>query len=95
MFVVLCLFVNVNVIVMLCNCWDLLWFSVIGLVVIVMEVGVKGIIVYLWFDECYICKFDVFELVELIEDWFLNKEFCLEGYLILDFMVLVESVWFE
>lgn len=83
--------VNVNAIAMLRNRRDLPWPSVTGLAAIAMEAGAKGITVHPRPDERHIRKSDVFELAELIEDRFPNKELCLEGYPTPDFMALVES----
>ena len=83
--------VNVNAIAMLRNRRDLPWPSVTGLAAIAMEAGAKGITVHPRPDERHIRKTDVFELSELIEDRFPNKELCLEGYPAPDFMKLVEE----
>jgi len=83
--------VNVNAIAMLRNRRDLPWPSVTGLAAIAMETGAKGITVHPRPDERHIRKSDVFDLAELIEDRFPNKELCLEGYPSEDFMRLVEE----
>ncbi|WP_306142889.1 pyridoxine 5'-phosphate synthase [Roseibium sp. MMSF_3412] len=83
--------VNVNAIAMLRNRRDLPWPSVTGLAAIAMEAGAKGITVHPRPDERHIRKGDVFDLAELIEDRFPNKELCLEGYPSEDFMRLVEE----
>ncbi|WP_299473765.1 pyridoxine 5'-phosphate synthase [uncultured Roseibium sp.] len=83
--------VNVNAIAMLRNRRDLPWPSVTGLAAIAMEAGAKGITVHPRPDERHIRKTDVFELADLIEDRFPNKELCLEGYPSEDFMRLVEE----
>ncbi|WP_420333197.1 pyridoxine 5'-phosphate synthase [Roseibium sp.] len=83
--------VNVNAIAMLRNRRDLPWPSVTGLAAIAMEAGAKGITVHPRPDERHIRKGDVFDLAELIEDRFPNKELCLEGYPSEDFMRLVEQ----
>ncbi|MET1411502.1 pyridoxine 5'-phosphate synthase [Roseibium sp. HPY-6] len=83
--------VNVNAIAMLRNRRDLPWPSVTGLAAIAMDAGAKGITVHPRPDERHIRKTDVFELAELIEDRFPNKELCLEGYPSEDFMRLVEE----
>nr|WP_319383051.1 pyridoxine 5'-phosphate synthase [uncultured Roseibium sp.] len=83
--------VNVNAIAMLRNRRDLPWPSVTGLAAIAMEAGAKGITVHPRPDERHIRKADVFDLAELIEDRFPNKELCLEGYPSEDFMRLVEE----
>ncbi|MEM9634996.1 MAG: pyridoxine 5'-phosphate synthase [Pseudomonadota bacterium] len=83
--------VNVNAIAMLRNRRDLPWPSVTGLAAIAMEAGAKGITVHPRPDERHIRKTDVFELAELIEDRFPNKELCLEGYPSPDFLKLVEE----
>lgn len=83
--------VNVNAIAMLRNRRDLPWPSVTGLAAIAMEAGAKGITVHPRPDERHIRKSDVFDLAELIEDRFPNKELCLEGYPSEDFMRLVEE----
>ncbi|WP_434050957.1 MAG: pyridoxine 5'-phosphate synthase [Roseibium sp.] len=83
--------VNVNAIAMLRNRRDLPWPSVTGLAAMAMEAGAKGITVHPRPDERHIRKDDVFELAELIEDRFPNKELCLEGYPSEDFMRLVEE----
>ncbi|WP_417669294.1 pyridoxine 5'-phosphate synthase [Roseibium sp.] len=83
--------VNVNAVAMLRNRRDLPWPSVTGLAAIAMEAGAKGITVHPRPDERHIRKTDVFELSELIEDRFPNKELCLEGYPTADFMKLVEE----
>ncbi|CTQ43271.1 MULTISPECIES: pyridoxine 5'-phosphate synthase [Stappiaceae] len=83
--------VNVNAIAMLRNRRDLPWPSVTGLAAIAMDAGAKGITVHPRPDERHIRKTDVFELSELIEDRFPNKELCLEGYPAPDFMKLVEE----
>ncbi|EFO30979.1 pyridoxal phosphate biosynthesis protein PdxJ [Roseibium sp. TrichSKD4] len=83
--------VNVNAIAMLRNRRDLPWPSVTGLAALAMEAGAKGITVHPRPDERHIRKSDVFELSELIEDRFPNKELCLEGYPSPDFMKLVED----
>lgn len=83
--------VNVNAIAMLRNRRDLPWPSVTGLAAIAMEAGAKGITVHPRPDERHIRKSDVFDLAELIEDRYPNKELCLEGYPSEDFMRLVEE----
>ncbi|KZM48142.1 pyridoxine 5'-phosphate synthase [Labrenzia sp. OB1] len=83
--------VNVNAVAMLRNRRDLPWPSVTGLAAIAMEAGAKGITVHPRPDERHIRKTDVFELSELIEDRFPNKELCLEGFPTTDFMQLVEA----
>lgn len=83
--------VNVNAIAMLRNRRDLPWPSVTGLAAIAMEAGAKGITVHPRPDERHIRKGDVFDLAELIEERFPNKELCLEGYPSDDFMRLVEE----
>jgi len=83
--------VNVNAIAMLRNRRDLPWPSVTGLAAIAMEAGAKGITVHPRPDERHIRKTDVFELSEMIEDRFPNKELCLEGYPSDDFLKLVEE----
>ncbi|MEP4033895.1 pyridoxine 5'-phosphate synthase [Roseibium polysiphoniae] len=83
--------VNVNAIAMLRNRRDLPWPSVTGLTAIAMEAGAKGITVHPRPDERHIRKTDVFELSEMIEDRFPNKELCLEGYPSDDFLKLVEE----
>ncbi|MCX2721949.1 pyridoxine 5'-phosphate synthase [Roseibium salinum] len=83
--------VNVNAVAMLRNRRDLPWPSVIGLAAIAMEAGAKGITVHPRPDERHIRKSDVFDLAELIEDRFPNKELCLEGYPSDDFLKLVED----
>lgn len=83
--------VNVNAIAMLRNRRDLPWPSVTGLAAIAMDAGAKGITVHPRPDERHIRKTDVFELAELIEDRFPNKELCLEGFPSEDFMRLVEE----
>ncbi|MEM8702957.1 MAG: pyridoxine 5'-phosphate synthase, partial [Pseudomonadota bacterium] len=83
--------VNVNAIAMLRNRRDLPWPSVTGLAAIAMEAGAKGITVHPRPDERHIRKSDVFDLAELIEDSFPNKELCIEGYPSEDFMRLVEE----
>jgi len=83
--------VNVNAIAMLRNRRDLPWPSVTGLAAIAMEAGAKGITVHPRPDERHIRKADVFDLAELIEDRFPNKELCLEGYPSADFLKLVEE----
>lgn len=83
--------VNVNAVAMLRNRRDLPWPSVTGLAAIAMEAGAKGITVHPRPDERHIRKTDVFELSELIEERFPNKELCLEGYPAPDFMKLVED----
>jgi pyridoxine 5-phosphate synthase len=83
--------VNVNAVAMLRNRRDLPWPSVTGLAAIAMEAGAKGITVHPRPDERHIRKSDVFDLAELIEDRFPNKELCLEGYPAPEFMKLVEE----
>lgn len=83
--------VNVNAVAMLRNRRDLPWPSVTGLAAIAMEAGAKGVTVHPRPDERHIRKTDVFDLAELIEDRFPNKELCLEGYPSADFMQLVEE----
>ncbi|WP_153768315.1 pyridoxine 5'-phosphate synthase [Labrenzia sp. CE80] len=83
--------VNVNAIAMLRNRRDLPWPSVTGLASIAMEAGAKGITVHPRPDERHIRKTDVFELSEMIEDRYPNKELCLEGYPSDDFLKLVEE----
>ncbi len=83
--------VNVNAIAMLRNRRDLPWPSVCGLAAIAMDAGAKGITVHPRPDERHIRKTDVFELSELIEDRYANKELCLEGYPSSDFLKLVEE----
>lgn len=83
--------VNVNAIAMLRNRRDLPWPSVTGMAAIAMEAGAKGITVHPRPDERHIRKSDVFDLAELIEDRFPNKELCLEGYPTPDFLDLVEK----
>jgi len=84
--------VNVNAIAMLRNRRDLPWPSVTGLAAIALEAGAKGITVHPRPDERHIRKTDVYELAEMIEDRFPNKELCLEGYPADEFMALVEAV---
>lgn len=83
--------VNVNAVAMLRNRRDLPWPSVTGLAAIAMEAGAKGITVHPRPDERHIRKTDVFDLAELIEERFPNKELCLEGYPSPDFLKLVEE----
>ncbi|TYC51656.1 pyridoxine 5'-phosphate synthase [Rhodobacterales bacterium] len=83
--------VNVNAIAMLRNRRDLPWPSVTGLAALAMEAGAKGITVHPRPDERHIRKTDVFDLAELIEERFPNKELCLEGYPSPDFLKLVEE----
>ncbi|WP_186391056.1 MULTISPECIES: pyridoxine 5'-phosphate synthase [unclassified Pannonibacter] len=83
--------VNVNAIAMLRNRRDLPWPSVTGMAAIAMEAGAKGITVHPRPDERHIRKSDVFDLAELIEDRFPNKELCLEGYPTPEFLDLVEK----
>jgi len=83
--------VNVNAVAMLRNRRDLPWPSVTGLAAIAMEAGAKGITVHPRPDERHIRKSDVFDLAELIEERFPNKELCLEGYPSPDFLRLVEE----
>lgn len=83
--------VNVNAVAMLRNRRDLPWPSVTGLSAIAMEAGAKGVTVHPRPDERHIRKTDVFELAELLEDRFPNKELCLEGYPSADFLKLVED----
>ncbi|MCV0428912.1 MAG: pyridoxine 5'-phosphate synthase [Roseibium sp.] len=83
--------VNVNAVAMLRNRRDLPWPSVTGLAAIAMEAGAKGVTIHPRPDERHIRKTDVFELAELIEDRFPNKELCLEGYPSPDFLKLVEE----
>lgn len=83
--------VNVNAVAMLRNRRDLPWPSVTRLAAIAMEAGAKGVTVHPRPDERHIRKTDVFDLAELIEDRFPNKELCLEGYPSADFMQLVEE----
>ena len=83
--------VNVNAIAMLRNRRDLPWPSVTGLAAIAMEAGAKGITVHPRPDERHIRKTDVYELAELIEERYPNKELCLEGYPSADFLKLVEE----
>ena len=83
--------VNVNAIAMLRNRRDLPWPSVTGLAAIAMEAGAKGITVHPRPDERHIRRTDVYDLAELIEDRYPNKELCLEGYPSADFMKLVEE----
>ncbi|WP_417677260.1 pyridoxine 5'-phosphate synthase [Roseibium sp.] len=83
--------VNVNAIAMLRNRRDLPWPSVTGLSAIAMEAGAKGITVHPRPDERHIRKTDVYELAELIEERYPNKELCLEGYPSADFLKLVEE----
>lgn len=83
--------VNVNAVAMLRNRRDLPWPSVTGLAAIAMEAGAKGITVHPRPDERHIRKTDVFDLAEMIEERFPNKELCLEGYPSDDFLKLVEE----
>ncbi|MBD8890511.1 pyridoxine 5'-phosphate synthase [Roseibium litorale] len=83
--------VNVNAIAMLRNRRDLPWPSVTGLAAIAMEAGAKGITVHPRPDERHIRKTDVFDLADLIESRYANKELCLEGYPSDDFLKLVEE----
>ncbi|GAA0773898.1 pyridoxine 5'-phosphate synthase [Roseibium denhamense] len=83
--------VNVNAVAMLRNRRDLPWPSVTGLAALAMDAGAKGITVHPRPDERHIRKSDVFDLAELIEDRFPNKELCLEGYPSPDFLKLVED----
>ncbi|MFD1696554.1 pyridoxine 5'-phosphate synthase [Roseibium aestuarii] len=83
--------VNVNAIAMLRNRRDLPWPSVTGLAAIAMEAGAKGITVHPRPDERHIRKTDVFDLAEMIEERYPNKELCLEGYPSEDFIRLVEE----
>lgn len=83
--------VNVNAVAMLRNRRDLPWPSVTGMAAIAMEAGAKGITVHPRPDERHIRKSDVYELAELIEDRFPNKELCLEGYPSADFLKLIEE----
>lgn len=83
--------VNVNAVAMLRNRRDLPWPSVTGLAAIAMEAGAKGITVHPRPDERHIRRTDVFELAEMIEERFPNKELCLEGYPSPDFLKLVEE----
>lgn len=83
--------VNVNAVAMLRNRRDLPWPSVTGLAALAMEAGAKGITVHPRPDERHIRKADVFDLSELIEERFPNKELCLEGYPSDDFIKLVEE----
>ncbi|WP_298984059.1 pyridoxine 5'-phosphate synthase [uncultured Roseibium sp.] len=83
--------VNVNAVAMLRNRRDLPWPSVTELAAIAMEAGAKGVTVHPRPDERHIRKTDVFDLADLIEDRFPNKELCLEGYPSADFMQLVEE----
>ncbi|WP_346894374.1 pyridoxine 5'-phosphate synthase [uncultured Roseibium sp.] len=83
--------VNVNAVAMLRNRRDLPWPSVTGLSAIAMEAGAKGITVHPRPDERHIRKTDVYELAELIEERYPNKELCLEGYPSADFLKLVEE----
>lgn len=83
--------VNVNAVAVLRNRRDLPWPSVTGLASLAMEAGAKGVTVHPRPDERHIRKSDVFELAELIEDRFPNKELCLEGYPSPDFLKLVEE----
>ncbi len=83
--------VNVNAVAMLRNRRDLPWPSVTGLSAIAMEAGAKGITVHPRPDERHIRKTDVYELAELIEERYPNKELCLEGYPSPDFLKLVEE----
>ncbi|MEP1932918.1 MAG: pyridoxine 5'-phosphate synthase [Roseibium sp.] len=83
--------VNVNAIAMLRNRRDLPWPSVTGMAAIAMDAGAKGITVHPRPDERHIRRTDCFELAELIEDRYANKELCLEGYPSPDFMKLVEE----
>lgn len=83
--------VNVNAVAMLRNRRNLPWPSVTELAAIAMEAGAKGITVHPRPDERHIRKDDVFDLAELIETRFPNKELCLEGYPSPDFLNLVEE----
>ncbi|MBD1547916.1 pyridoxine 5'-phosphate synthase [Roseibium aggregatum] len=83
--------VNVNAVAMLRNRRDLPWPSVTGLSAIAMEAGAKGITVHPRPDERHIRKTDVYDLAELIEERYPNKELCLEGYPSADFLKLVEE----
>ncbi len=83
--------VNVNAIAMLRNRRDLPWPSVTGLAAVAMDAGAKGITVHPRPDERHIRKTDVFDLAELIEERYPNKELCLEGYPAPEFMKLVEE----
>lgn len=83
--------VNVNAIAMLRNRRDLPWPSVTGLAAIAMEAGAKGVTVHPRPDERHIRRSDVYELAEMLEDRFPNKELCLEGYPSPDFLKLVEE----
>ncbi|MEJ8474752.1 pyridoxine 5'-phosphate synthase [Roseibium algae] len=83
--------VNVNAIAMLRNRRDLPWPSVTGLAAMAMDAGAKGITVHPRPDERHIRKTDVFDLAELLEERYANKELCLEGYPSPDFLKLVEE----
>ncbi|MTH96050.1 pyridoxine 5'-phosphate synthase [Roseibium sp. RKSG952] len=83
--------VNVNAIAVLRNRRDLPWPSVTGMAAIAMEAGAKGITIHPRPDQRHIRTSDVFDLAELMEDRFPNKELCLEGYPSPEFMKLVEE----
>ena len=83
--------VNVNAVAMLRNRRALPWPSVTGLAATAMQAGAKGITVHPRPDERHIRKSDVYDLAELIENQFANKELCLEGYPSEDFLRLVEE----
>lgn len=83
--------VNVNAVAMLRNRRDLPWPSVTDLAAIAMEAGAKGITIHPRPDQRHIRHSDVFELAELIEDRFPQKELCLEGYPTREFLDLVEK----
>ena len=80
--------VNVNKIALLRNSRGRDYPSVTGFVRSCLDLGVKGITVHPRPDERHIRRHDVFDIVELLQDWD-EVEFNIEGYPSEDFLDLV------
>lgn len=83
--------VNLNAVAMLRNRRAVGWPSVTGIARIVLDAGAVGITVHPRPDERHIRRADVFELVEVLQDY-PESEFNVEGYPTSGFMKLITQV---
>ena len=83
--------VNLNAVALLRNRRDLPWPSVTHLGRIALEAGAHGLTVHPRPDERHIRFSDLPEIRALIDDWFPEAEFNIEGYPSDEFLDLVEA----
>ncbi len=84
--------VNLNAVAHLRNRRNLPWPSVVEMARLSLGAGASGVTVHPRPDERHIRRADVFELLDLLRDEWVGKEYNVEGYPTEDFLKLCELV---